>query len=114
MLRARHKPHILRAPLRTDQHRTRLQAAVVDTKAVAVDTQAVVVDMKVADATKLLLHRQQFARQTAELTSSAVLLWPKHLRLHRVQKARLSARYFAASGTECSANRAEHSIRLEG
>ena len=86
MLRARHKPHILRAPLRTDQHRTRLQAAVVDTKAVAVDTQAVVVvDMKVADATKLLLHRQQFARQTAELTSSAVLLWPKHFGFRRAQ-----------------------------
>ena len=86
MLRARRKPHILRVPLRTDQHRTRLQAAVVDTKAVAVDTQAVVVvDMKVADATKLLLHRQQFARQTAELTSSAVLLWPKHFRIHHAQ-----------------------------
>jgi hypothetical protein len=40
-----------------EQHRTRLQAAVVDTKAVAADMKAAVVDTKAvaADTTKLLL-----------------------------------------------------------
>jgi hypothetical protein len=34
---------------------------------------------------------QQFAQQTAELTSSAVLLWPKHFRLHRALMDRVRA-----------------------
>ena len=85
MLRARRQPHIPRLPLRAKQPRTRplrtQPQVAADMKAAAV----AVVDMKAADTTKLLLHRQQFARQAAELTSSAVLLWPKHFRMHRAQ-----------------------------
>ncbi len=100
MLRGQRRPRIPRLPLHTEQPRarplrTRPQVAA-DMKAVAVDTQAVVVvDMKVADATKLLLHRQQFARQTAELTSSAVLLWPKHFRLDRAKMDKVRVRHSA-------------------
>jgi len=99
MLRAHRKPRIPLAPLLADQHRTRLQAAVVDTKAGAVDMQAaVVVDMKAAaDATKLLLlHWAAVRTANGGANQLRRLYLLCHFRLHRAKMDRVSAARIAA------------------